>query len=265
MRGKPKSPVNGPGQRGKKPKLAWLPVAKLKVDSRYQRSIESRRSQKLIEKMVADFRWPRFGAILAVQSQSNWWVIDGQHRVEACRRLGEKSVPAVVLPHGTVQSAARDFIAVNRDRVGITSIHIHHAAVGTGDEVALAVDRACAEAGVSIARYVTGVSNLKNGETMAVGVLARIVKKHGVDDAVKILKRVMRLYGAMPGGISAAAIRDVEIEIFNKSEYVKPVSTHQKKYRRCMRCSKSFWSTGPGHRICGECKKSDDYKSAGLD
>lgn len=138
---------------GPKPSLAWLPIGKVSVDAKYQRDTASRRSRNLIEKIAANFRWSRFGVVLAVKHADGWFVIDGQHRVEACRQIGIASIPAVVLPHATVEEAAADFVAINRDRVAVTSLHIHHAQLAAGDPEAKAIERACRAAGVATCRF----------------------------------------------------------------------------------------------------------------
>lgn len=35
------------------------------------------------------------------------------------------------------------------------------------------------------------------------------------------------------------------------------------KVRCCLRCRSQFFSDGPGNRICGACKNTDDWKSGG--
>lgn len=35
------------------------------------------------------------------------------------------------------------------------------------------------------------------------------------------------------------------------------------KVRSCLRCRSQFFSEGPGNRICGTCKGSDEWKSGG--
>ena len=85
---------------GPEPDLAWLPVARCRVDSAYQRSILSKNSQALIGRISTNFRWAAFQAVLATPDpkEEGWFLIlDGQHRVEAARRRGFPRVPAVVV------------------------------------------------------------------------------------------------------------------------------------------------------------------------
>lgn len=247
---------------GKKPELAWLPVDRLTVDPKYQRDTGTRRSKNLIEKIARDFLWSRFGVVLAVRDPKvgkggGWFVIDGQHRVEAARLRGDvKTVPAVVLPHATVEAAAADFVAINRDRVAVTPLHIHHAQLAAGDPEAQAIDRACRAAGVTICRYPVPLSHLKAGQTLAVGTIARIVKQRGEAFATKVLKRVGALGNHEPGAYGAAAIRqgaeDLGLKPGNQAKVVN-LSTGRKK-RKCLSCERMFNSSGPGNRICNQCK-----------
>lgn len=39
--------------------------------------------------------------------------------------------------------------------------------------------------------------------------------------------------------------------------------TSSMKVRSCLRCRSQFFSDGPGNRICGACKNSDDWKTGG--
>lgn len=189
---------------GPKPTLAWLPIDKVSVDAKYQRDTGSRRSRNLIDKIAAGFRWSRFGVVLAVKHAGGWYVIDGQHRVEACRLRGIQEVPSVVLPHATVEEAAADFVAINRDRVAVTPLHIHHAQLAAGDPEAKTLERACRAAGVQICRYPVPANKMKPGQTLAVSTIARLVKLRGEAFAVAVLKQARIVETC---GVSAKVIR----------------------------------------------------------
>ena len=47
-------------------------------------------------------------------------------------------------------------------------------------------------------------------------------------------------------------------------DFRKPMSTFKAKKRKCLMCFKQFNSEGPGNRICGECKKTPEYKLGNL-
>lgn len=165
---------------GRRPELAWLPVGKLKADPRYQRTIETRRGQALIERIAASFRWSAFQAILAMKAEGGGWlVLDGQHRVEAARRRKLEHVPAVVVASVSLEEQAAAFVQANRDRVAVTTYALHHANLVAGDAAAKAIDRVCRKAGVSIPRYPIPADKLKPGETLALGTIGQLIKRYG--------------------------------------------------------------------------------------
>lgn len=241
---------------GEKPALAWLPLDKVSVDAKYQRDTATRRSRLLIEKITATFRWRRFGVVLAVKHAGGWHVIDGQHRCEAARACGIDKIPAVVLPHASVEEAAADFVAINRDRVTVTPLHIHHAMIAAGDPEALAIARACKAAGVEICRYPVPANNMKPGQTLAVGTIARLVKLHGEAKTTEILTRLRKAAGGgTPGAVNALSIRQAAGDWFVAASASRPVSAKGgAQMRACMRCRQPFRSEGAHHRMCSPCK-----------
>lgn len=257
MSARRKMPVPDPqGDPGPKPELAWLPVGKLAVDPKYQRDTGSRRSQHLIAKIAADFRWSRFGVVLTVKHQRGWFVIDGQHRVEAARARGNIShVPSVVLPHATVALAAADFVAINRDRVSVTPLHIHHAQLAAGDPAALAIARVCAAAGVTICRYPVPADKMIAGQTLAVQTIARIMRRRDEAFAIVALKRVMASAGKVPGGCNALVIRQVVADLGLREKNPPSIKARASRamMRYCLRCRRLFASAGPGNRLCVPC------------
>lgn len=194
---------------GSRPELLWLPVEKLAVDHRYQRTIESRRSQKLVEDIAANFRWSAFQAILATAQKNlaggviGWLVIDGQHRVEAARKVGILEVPAVVVDAGSLAEQAAAFVRANTDRVAVNPFALFHARRQAGDQEAEAIYTLCRDAGVSIPHAPLPLDRIKPGQTLALGTIARLPKLHGIDVARAAMKSVAAAYGSTPGGIRA--------------------------------------------------------------
>lgn len=199
---------------GPVPELAWLPVDELAADPAYQRTIESRRSQQSIRRMVERFSWSLFQA--ATVARMGWGdaadrpeiysVIDGQHRIEAARRLGFESVPCLVVDTDSLAEAARLFVEANRNRVNLTPLALHKALVAAGDDLACAVHRAVAAAGVEILPYPVQAADMKAGQTMAVGSIRLAVKDHGEEAATAALRIVLSLWLAA-GELRAERIR----------------------------------------------------------
>ena len=245
---------------GEKPALAWLPLDKVSVDAKYQRDTASRRSRNLIEKITVAFKWSRFGVVLTVKHAGGWYVIDGQHRCEAARACGLDKIPAVVLPHATVAAAAADFVAINRDRVAVTPLHIHHAQLAAGDPEAVAIERVCKAANVDICRYPVPSDKMKPGQTLAVATIARLIKQRDEKFAIAALASVRKAAGGgAPGALNAPAIRDAAIQLGLSQAYAKPAAGGGKAQQRaCLRCSVPFRSDGPGNRMCVSCRRGSE-------
>jgi hypothetical protein len=103
---------------GPKPDLYWLPIDKLDVDPAYQRTLDTKASQKLIQKIADGFRWISFQAILATPvgqgDNKRWLIIDGQHRVAAARLRTIENVPAIVVAEASQSEQAAAFVGANR-------------------------------------------------------------------------------------------------------------------------------------------------------
>ncbi|MDA8230368.1 MAG: ParB/RepB/Spo0J family partition protein [Magnetospirillum sp.] len=161
---------------GQRPELGWLPVDLLSVDDRYQRKIDSRRSQVAIEQIVQHFKWSCFGTVLVTQQDEGWLIIDGQHRVEAARRLGVKTVPCVVVHQASLAEQASMFVSTNQIRVQVNPYTLFHARMTAGEPLALDVQRLCDEARLSIPKYPVQRDRMAPGQTLALNTLERIVK-----------------------------------------------------------------------------------------
>jgi len=209
---------------GAPPELAWLPVAKVRADERYQRTLESRRSQKLIDLLVAKFRWAAFGSLLATDDgDGGWYVIDGQHRLEAARRLGIAHVPASVLKNMTVEEAASSFVSANGSRVTVNQFALYHARLAAGDEAARELSRSLAKARIAITRYPIPENKIAAGQTMALGQLARISRERIPALAALIIGAVADAYRTVPGALRGLFFQAADIAI-TKTEPEKRVA-----------------------------------------
>jgi len=161
---------------GHRPELGWLPVGLLSVDETYQRKIDSRRSQVAIEQIVQHFKWSCFGTALVTQKDDGWLIIDGQHRVEAARRLGIKTVPCIVVHQATVAEQAQIFVSTNQVRVQVNPYTLFHARLAAREPLALEVQHLCDDSRLSIPKYPIQKDRMAPGQTLALITLERIVK-----------------------------------------------------------------------------------------
>jgi len=200
---------------GSPPELLWLPVERLRIDREYQRSIETKASQKLIARIAAAFRWSSFQAILVCPVSAGeqtgpdqqWWIIDGQHRSEGARRAGVDRVPAVVIPEADRAAQAAAFVRSNEERVRMNEFAIHHARIVAGDELAIDVDTVCRNAGVTIPKYQLPLNRLKPGVTLALGAIRSMTNKLGVPASTSVLRCITEAWPSTPAVLRAPIIR----------------------------------------------------------
>jgi hypothetical protein len=194
---------------GPKPELAWLPIVKCDVDRRYQRGLESRRSQELITLLAEQWRWASCGCLLAVRAGARFTLIDGQHRAEAARRIGITHLPALVIAELSLEDQAKTFVRANLDRVTVNPFALHHARLVAGDENARLIDRICRAAGITIPRYAILSDNLAPGQTMALASIAALAKRLGEGGASAVLTAIAEAYRDKAGCLRASLMKAV--------------------------------------------------------
>ena len=179
----------------------------LLVDETYQRDL-SEASIRLIRRIVAEWDWRKFKAPVVAMTDEGPVVLDGQHTATAAAThpmIEEIPVLLVEAPEQTAQ--ARAFVGMNTTRLGITAAQLHAANVAAGDANALAVDRACAAAGIRVLRLPPSRAVYSPRETIAVASIAGLVARRGEETAARVLGI---LGDAEYGPVSANQIRAVE-------------------------------------------------------
>ncbi len=174
---------------GPKPEMRWVPTERCTSDRTYQRTLESRRSQRLIDKIVAEFNWAKFGAMLVTEVTYN---------AAPVGRFENAQPSAPAAPAAPAQSEP----AVN-------PYALHHALVAAGDHDAVETARACAAAGVSIPRYPIPSRNLAPGQTLALAAIAWAVKCYGRPRAETALTVLMTAFHDRPGRLRAPMVKAV--------------------------------------------------------
>lgn len=194
---------------GGKPTMAELPVDRLHVDGVYQRDTKSRRSRTMIKRIVENFSWLKFGAVTAMQwdEKDSWAILDGQHRVEAARDLGIKTVPCLIHQELSPAEAAGIFVGVNCNRVTVHSMALHYARLAAQDPEAMEIDEICTRADVVICRYPVMVDRIKPGETMAIGSIRASLKNVGREPLQAALSAIARVFRDAPGAVRSDIIK----------------------------------------------------------
>ncbi|YBV97547.1 hypothetical protein M1D80_11900 [Phyllobacteriaceae bacterium JZ32] len=159
---------------GDRPVLAWIAVDLIDVDGNYQREIKS----PLVNKILRKFSWAKFGAIvLAAQDGGRFTVVEGQHRWKAASLHPDVTeVPAIVVKHGDAAAEAESFLAINRDRMAVTSVEQYWAGLTAGDETAIAISKVLHAAGCDV---VPAQGHYRPNLTNSIGAISRCLKYYG--------------------------------------------------------------------------------------
>jgi len=214
--------LSGAAPLANPPELRWIPVASLRVDSRYQRDV-NRRGAANVKGIARNFDWRKFGTVIvAGLGGDTYAIVDGQHRTcgAACR--GIEAVPCMVIEADT-RAQATAFVAINSQVTLMTPLQIHASRVAAGDPDALALVAACAAGGVTVCRYPVPGNRMAVGETLAVSVMYKMLKSHGPERLGLALRCITGTNGGNPGMIRAALVKALcsvlsENRVFEGSE-----------------------------------------------
>lgn len=161
------------------------------VDPIYQRDI-GERGVKQIRKMVAAWDWSKFRSPVCAYAEDGdgktvLKVIDGQHTAIAAAshpHIGTIPVQIVEAPDQQTQAAA--FIGQNTDRLNVTKLQLHQAAIAAGDEDALTIQQVCDRSGVRM--LLTNNGSYEPGDTVAITAVAGLLVNHSAMKARQILE-----------------------------------------------------------------------------
>lgn len=182
---------------GPAPMLQWVPIAQLRVDPRYQREI-SAEGRRTVLAIARKFDWRKFAPVVVAPVEGGFFaIIDGQHRTTAAAIREVEQVPClVVIADGAAQADA--FAAINGQVTRLHSMAIYHARVAAGDPDALALQKVCAAAEVTVTRYPIQATKLARGETIAPNVLLAALNRYGADTLTTALQCVTQTSDGNP-------------------------------------------------------------------
>ena len=145
--------VNAP--LGKLPVLQYLPPAELRIDASYQRSLDASASRALIRKIAQFWNWDLCQPLVVSRRDgSEFYVIDGQHRLAAARlRPDIGQLPCVVVEYTSSADEAASFVHLNQQRRPLNVLDVFKASVASEDPEAVAISDAIIAAGLCIAPH----------------------------------------------------------------------------------------------------------------
>lgn len=205
---------------GEKPELAWLDVDDLTVDAKYQRSAESDRSKKSIERIAREFSWSKFTPVIVARPTkgTKYPIIDGQHRVLAAIERGDiEQVPCCIVIAVSLVSQAESFIGINKNRVRLTPQAEFHAAVAAEQKQALLLKNILDEIGMRVPKYPPLGGMNKPNECAAIGTMMTIIRNNGASGLQFALSSILNAYPDEPGQMRSMFIKTLA-EVYFRNE-----------------------------------------------
>lgn len=162
------------------------------VDRSYQRNV-GERGLKQIRKIIEGFCWTKFKPPICAYAEHEEGtilkVLDGQHTaIAAASNPNVATIPVMIVDAPQTEAQAEAFVGLNTQRLAVTPIQIHQAALIAGDPEAQTVELVCSRAGVKILTSIPGSSKYNPRETIAVASIRALVERHSARGARQILE-----------------------------------------------------------------------------
>lgn len=187
--------------------LRIIPLSQIETPN-YQRDIRTRH----VERMVRNWNSQLAGTPLVSRRDNNrYFVVDGQHRIEAMRQLFDESyeVQCLVVTGLTEQEEAENFWKTQESaaRKSLHPFDVHRAAIVSGDEAAIAIDSIVRECGFRIGIPGGRHGTRPKGYVQAVGVLQGVYKELGPETLRRTLSVIHAMWdGETPTGSLIAGL-----------------------------------------------------------
>ena len=176
----------------KKIKVSLIKVAP------YQREINLSR----VRRYSKSFDWDVFGVPLISLRNGNFYIIDGQHRIELLKSVGVEDVLCQVLYGLTYEEEAKKFVKLNSERGSLTANQKFHGRVESKDETALKIVSILSDNGFT---YSTKSGMRKDDCIGAISCVENIYKSCGE----KHLNHVLHIIRESWYGLADSLSRDI--------------------------------------------------------
>lgn len=176
-------------------RLQWVPIPKMSVNARAQRDLR----QDRVDYLVANFDPEQIGTPTVNLRGDHWYVIDGQHRVEALKAVGwgDQSVQCWTYKGLTEQEEAAKFLQLN-DVLVVSALPKFRAGVTAELDEETEIDSVVRAQGLCVTR------DKVEGSISAVGTLRRVYRRSGSDTLGRALRIIRDAYG--DAGLEAPVI-----------------------------------------------------------
>jgi len=163
----------------------------LHVDGAYQRDV-SERGVRQIRRMIEHWDRSKYQPPVCTYAENDEGktilkILDGQHTaIAAASHPRIATIPVMIVEASGLEAQAKAFIGQNTDRLQVTKLQLHQAALIAGDEDSLDIQKVCDRAGVRLLLANNG--KYEAGDTVAISAVSAVVKKYTAINARKILE-----------------------------------------------------------------------------
>jgi hypothetical protein len=189
------TPADMPKRITRAATLRWVPIAEMRVSPLAQRELRQAR----VDRIVASFDLEQIGTPTVSHRGEHYYVIDGQHRIEALRQLswGDQSLQCWTYTGLSEEDEAERFLKLN-DTLAVDAYSKFKVSVqaGRGDESD--IDRIVRAARLRV------TLDKQPGAIRAVGTLKRIYSRSGPATLAQTLRICRDAYG--DHGMEAAVL-----------------------------------------------------------
>lgn len=179
--------TNDTGKRvQREARLEWVPITDMRVSPLAQRDL----NQARVDRLAADFDLEQLGTPTVNLREGHWYIIDGQHRVEALKVIGyeDQSVECWAYKGLTDTEEAEKFLKLN-DTLAVAAFPKFKVAVQAGRELECSIDRIVRSVGLRVSM------DRSQGAIHAVHTLRRVYVRGGAPCLAKTLAIVRDAYG----------------------------------------------------------------------
>lgn len=169
-----------PNRKSREARLQWVPIGLMVVSPVAQREITPSR----VDKMAANFDLEKIGTPTVNHRDGKWYIVDGQHRVEALRQIGwgDQQIQCWTYEGLTEEEEAETYLSLN-DVLPQKAFDKFRISITAGRAVQCDIDRIVRSQDLVVSRDKT------DNSVSCVGTLERIYHR----DGPKVLRRALRI------------------------------------------------------------------------
>lgn len=179
-------------------RLRWVPIQVMRVSPLAQRELNA----AWVDAIAADFRLEDLGVPTVNYRGGFFYVVDGQHRVEALKAIGwgDQQLQCWTYAGLTEEEEAEKFLVLN-NRLTVATFSQFKVAVQAGRPTESAINDIVQAEGLKISR------DKNEGSIMAVAALRMVYEQGGAEDLAWTLRVIREAYGTP--GFHAHVIRGI--------------------------------------------------------